>query len=630
MNKVKTERIGQLLEQARLLSTKPGCYLMKNEKGQIIYIGKAKNLKLRVQSYFQQGPKGVKTEMMVSHIRSFDFVLTDSEAEALVLENTLIKKHGPKYNIRLKDDKSYPYVVIDKEEPYPRLQYLRRIKRGPQKEVFGPFVVGSRISQVIKVLTKSFGLRDCSLYEFRSRKEPCLLFQMHQCSAPCVGKIEEDDYDRDLEMALQFLRGRGDQTLKAIEQRMEKAAENLSFELAAQLRDHLELLRGFLDEEKQRHAELKNGNESIDVVAYYHGEEGLDFALCMIRHGLMLGHKNFTFSKTELGDDLEEFVQSFLMDYYSSGHDTLPEKLIISKEQLGDEGLELLQSALRSLEKIQLRRPGREYHSLYELTFSQAHENQRYRLSQEETHQLALLKLQELLALPHKPKLLECYDVALFQGSSPTAAQIVFENARPKRESYRHFALEERPEGNNDFMMMREILTRRLKHGDYPDVFVVDGGLGQVNTFIRVLQEEKIEIPVVGIAKSRSKAKGSQFQSSKIEKSEERLIIPGRANPYPLSRCRPLMLLLTQMRDESHRFSRRLHHKKESKRIIRSWLDGVKGVGKKTSEKILSRDPLTPEQVSQLSVSELKMRWEIPEGTVRKIKAHAEELGLKS
>lgn len=618
IDKVKT----RLLEQARLLPTRPGCYLMKNKRQQIIYVGKAKNLKNRVQSYFQASVKSVKTEVMVGHIESFDFVMTETEVEALVLENNLIKQHSPKYNIRLRDDKSYPYVVINHEEPFPRLEYQRRVKRGPRKEVYGPFVVGSRISQVLKVLTKSFGLRDCSLHEFRSRKKPCLLYQMHQCHAPCVELISASEYARELELAASFLRGRGQETLKALEQRMLTAAEQERFELAAQLRDHLSLLTEFLAENQQKHAELERGDENLDVMAFYFGEGQMDVAVCLVRNGLMLGHKNFHFEMIESEDSLQDHILSFIMEYYTSSHDGLPEKLYLSDEQVSKENQALLEEGLKGIASVKVSAPPSKLASLWKLTYQQAHENQRFRFSQEEGIQLALIKLQELLKLKEKPKRIECFDVAIFQGGSPTAAQIVFENGRPKREAYRHYHLEERPEGNNDFAMMREILSRRLKHEDWPDLLIVDGGVGQVNSFLGVLKEAEVEMPVAGIAKAKTKR---GFSEEKVERSQERLIIPGRANPYILDKHPQLMKLIVQMRDEAHRFSRRLHHGKESKRVLSSWLDQVPGIGPQTKKKILSRWPLTQEQAALESVETLAERWELSVRQVKKIKDYLDQ-----
>jgi excinuclease ABC subunit C len=278
-----------------------------------------------------------------------------------------------------------------------------------------------------------------------------------------------------------------------------------------------------------------------------------------------------------------------------------------------------LQAGVKSLDAIKIKTPKATMEQLMSLTMTQAHENQRFRLSQEEGIQLAFLKLQELLQLKMKPKLLECYDVAIMQGSSPTAAQIVFDRGKPVREKYRHFNLEERPEGNNDFAMMKEILSRRLKYGELPDLFVVDGGLGQINSFLAVLREEKVEIPVIGIAKSRSKNKKESFQAKEIERSEERLIIPGRSNPYILSKCPPLLRMIVHMRDEAHRFSRRLHHKKEEKRLLRSWLDEVPGVGPKTRQTILQNLQYNQEQILSFKSEQLSLEWGVSVKIVKAI-----------
>lgn len=626
MDKVKTERIAlqkrELLEKARSLPTKPGCYLMKNTAGQIIYIGKAKSLKSRVMSYFQESQKSIKTEILVSHILNFEFFMTETEAEALVLENNLIKQHGPKYNIRLKDDKSYPYVVIDHGQPFPKLQYLRRVKREANKEVFGPFVTGSRISEVMKVLTKSFQLRDCSLREFYSRKEPCLLYQMKQCSAPCVQKISKEAYEKNLEMALQFLRGKPTETLDHIQLMMEEASELEQFELAAHLRDHKILLSEFLEEGRQRYAELPRGDENIDLIATHTGEYEVDMTITMVRNGLMLGHKNFHYPIVEMNLDFlepEEEIVRFLMDYYSSTHDSYPEKIYL---EITRERKDLLQEGLKTIGPMKVRRPTTLLQSMLRLTQDQALESQRFRLKNSESLHLAHTKLQELLNMSERPRRLECYDVAIFQGTSPTAAQIVFEEGRPVKEKYRHFHLEERPEGNNDFAMMTEIIERRIKHGDLPDIFIVDGGIGQVNMFLAVLRDFKISIPVVGIAKSKTKGGESQFQNAEVLKSEERLIIPGRSNPYILAKTPGLFRLIVQMRDEAHRFSRRLHHHQEKKRTFQSWLDEIEGVGDVTKKKIQSKIKYTQAEILEISVNQLALEWGISEKMIERIKDH--------
>lgn len=552
-------------EKAKLLPTKPGCYLMKNKDGQIIYVGKAKNLRARVTSYFNNSAKNAKTSILVSHILDFDFIMTTSDAESFVLENTLIKKHTPKYNIRLKDDKSYPYVVINHNEPFPRLEFIRRVKRGKGIEVFGPFVTGSNVWDIINILRKSFCLRDCKLSDFKTRKEPCLLYQMKQCSAPCVGKINAEEYEKDLVFARDMFSGSGLKTIRELEKRMHTAAENEEFEKAAQIRDDLNVLGEFANNFKQENAEHAD-EKNLDIVAYYQGEIEIDISIYMMRNGVLLGHKNFNFSNLDVVETLEDLVLNFLFQYYSTTYDSLPQLIVT---QMNPECNEMLETAMLTLDKnIRVRAPLKKYDSFLNLTRDHAFEQQRVRLLHEDSVYVGLNKLKDLLGLKERPVVLECYDVAIFQGSSPTASQIVFHDGKPDKKNYRYYHLEERPEGNNDFAMMRELIVRRSDNGSLPDVFIVDGGLGQVNIFKEALKELSIPIPVVGIAKSKVVRTKEGFKNEDIKRSEERLIIPGRTNPYMLNQNRSLYKIIVQMRDEAHRFSRKLHHKEETKRVI--------------------------------------------------------------
>lgn len=560
-----TNTLVKLEEKAKLLPTKSGCYLMKNKNDQIIYVGKAKNLKARVLSYFNLSAKNPKTEILVSHIVDFDFIMTDTDAEAFVLENNLIKKHAPKYNIRLKDDKSYPYVVINHGEPFARLEYIRKVKRSSKLEVFGPFVTGSNVGEVLRVLTKVLNLRDCSLTEFKKRKEPCLLFQMKQCSAPCVGKISEENYAKDLSLAIDLFKSSGKKVQKYFEQKMFEASEAEEFERAASLRDNLGLLNNFITHFRQENAEM-NDVKNVDVVAFYQGEEEVDISIYMVRNGLLLGHKNFSFSNLDLTEEVEDEVLNFLFQYYAETFDLLPDVIIT---QFSNDVNEEFETALKNVqEKIQVKSPGNKYQSLLDLTRDHAFEQQRVRLLNQESVYVGLNKLKDLLGLRERPVILECYDIAIFQGKSPTAAQIVFHDGKADKKAYRHYTLQERPEGNNDFAMMKELITRRLDNGKLPDVFIVDGGLGQVNVFREVLKEFHIPIPVVGIAKSKVLKGKESFKQVEIKRSEERLIIPERKNPYFLNQNKSLFKIIIQMRDEAHRFSRRLHHHHETKRVL--------------------------------------------------------------
>lgn len=555
----------KLEDKAKLLPTKPGCYLMKNKDDQIIYVGKAKNLRSRVQSYFNGSVKSPKTDILVSHIVDFDFIMTTSDAESFVLENTLIKKHTPKYNIRLKDDKSYPYVVINTNEPFPRLEFLRRVKRGKGVEVYGPFVTGSNIWDIIRILTQSFSLRDCKLSDFKKRKEPCLLYQMKQCSAPCVGKINDSDYERDLNFARDLFSGSGVKTIRELEKRMIQAAEDEEFEKAALIRDNLNKLIEFANNFKQENAEHKD-ERNLDIVAYYQGEIEVDLSIYMMRNGVLLGHKNFNFSNLDIIEGVEDLILNFLFQYYSSTYDSPPELVVTHMSQ---EANDMLEEAMGTLFKnIRVRSPQKKYDSFINLTRDHAFEQQRVRMLHEDSVYVGLNKLKDLLGLRERPVVLECFDVAIFQGTSPTASQIVFHDGKPDKKNYRYYHLEERPEGNNDFAMMKELITRRSDNGNLPDVFIVDGGQGQVSMFREVLKEVNIAVPVIGIAKSKVIRSKEGFKNEDIKKSEERLIIPGRSNPYMLNQNRSLYKIIVQMRDEAHRFSRKLHHKEEKKRIF--------------------------------------------------------------
>ncbi len=593
---VKTPRTEELLKKAQGLPQKPGCYLMKRGDGGIIYVGKALNLKSRVSSYFNNSSKTLKTELLVSHITDFDFLITESEAEALILENNLIKKYSPKYNIRLKDDKSYPYVMVDLEEPFARLLYVRKPKRGKKTLLYGPFPEGSNISQVLRILRKSFLLRDCSNHEFRTRKEPCLLYQMKQCTAPCVEKVSSAEYQVQLDAALSFFEGKGKKALEVLKAKMFEASDKEEFEQAAMLRDYIATLEAFVGQDIQENVELEGGKKDVDIVAWYQGETELDVSLYMIRNNLLLGHKNFDFLRADFAEEESDELCRYLMQYYTSGEDSLPQSIVLD---LPEEKRELLNKALGN---IDVRGPGRKYDGLVKLAFEQAKGMQELRLKTEASVYVGLNRLKDLLSLSERPKTLECYDIAIFQGTSPTASQIVFYEGRPEKKAYRHYHLETKPEGNNDFAMMKEVLSRRLKHGNLPDVFIVDGGLGQVNVFLEVLKEEGIDLPVVGIAKARTE-----------KKTEERLVIPGRMNPFILNKCRPLFRIVTQMRDEAHRFSRRLHHKEESERLFSSFLDEIKGINAKRKQEIMSRLEDTWEDLAKLRIEDLQESLDLSE-----------------
>lgn len=593
----------ELLDKANSLPQAPGCYLMKDKNGRVIYVGKAKKLKSRVVTYFNQSVKGLKTDFMVSHVHDFDFIVTRSDAESFVLENNLIKEQAPKYNFRLRDDKSYPYVQVNWNEDFPRLEYVRRPKKGRGKELLGPYPHGSNISMIMRILTKSFGLRDCSLSEFNSRKTPCLLHQMKQCSAPCVGLRSKEEYEGDIGNAIGFFQGpvKAKRTIQKLQERMLNYAENEEYEMAGIIRDNITLLSEFLEKSHDQQVENLHSDKNIDVWSYWNGPEEVDISIYMIRAGLLLGQKNFNFVKSELIEELEDEILQKIVQYYSDPEEMNPDILVLDFEE---ETLEDVKPALATFGEMKVQGLSKKYYPLIEMTRKHAEETQRVRIANADSVYMGLHKLKDLLGMKERPRVLECYDVAIWQGQSPTASQIVFEEGKANKRKYRYYHLETRPEGNNDFAMMREVISRRADNGELPDVFVIDGGIAQVNTVCAVLREMNLEVPVVGIAKSKDLTSGD-LRATEVVRSEERLIIPGRSNPYILAKCPPLFKIIVSMRDEAHRFSRKLHHKAESKRILSTWLDEVKGLGEEGKKKVLSQLSMTQEELKDYTVTDL-------------------------
>jgi excinuclease ABC subunit C len=596
---------------------------MRDKNGRVIYVGKAKKLKSRVISYFNKSAKGLKTEYMVGHVENFDFIITRSDAESFVLENNLIKEHAPKYNIRLRDDRSYPYVQVNWNEPFPRLEYIRRPKKAKGKEFFGPYPTGSNISMIMRVLTKSFGLRDCSLSEYKSRKTPCLLYQMRQCSAPCVGLIDEKSYEELLNTAMGFFQGpiKARRAIHFLEEKMNQYADNEEFEMAAIIRDHILLLQEFLQNSYDQKVESLQTDKNIDVWSYCNGSEEVDMSVYMIRSGLLLGHKNFNFVKGELIEEIDEEILSKIVQYYADPEEITPQIVVLDFEE---SEISAMTEALKTFGVDKVLGLSKKYQPLIEMSRKHAEETQRVRMANLDSVFIGLNKLKDLLGLKERPRILECYDVAIWQGKSPTASQIVFEEGKADKAKYRYYHLEELPEGNNDFAMMREVITRRIGHGNLPDVLVIDGGVAQVNTVTAVLNELKISLPVVGIAKSKDLTTGN-LRATEVVKSEERLVIPGRLNPYILTKCPSLFKIIVSMRDEAHRFSRKLHHKAESRRVLSTWVDEVKGLGEEGKKKVLANLSMTQKELKEYSVNDLMNYFGLKSPQAKALRAYLHE-----
>ncbi|MBC7692435.1 MAG: excinuclease ABC subunit C [Methylotenera sp.] len=580
-----------LLAQARDASQSPGVYLMKDEHGGVLYVGKAKNLKNRVSSYFQKGPHEVsRTEMLVNRVHRFDVILTETEAEALILECTLIKKHKPKFNVRLKDDKAYPYLKVQMSESYPRIEWTRRVRRDGAR-YFGPFPSAWSARQVMRLLTESFQLRDCSDNTFRHRSRPCILYQMGKCTAPCVGKISQDQYKELIAQSVAVLEGKLSRITDELRKGMEDSAEREEYEEAASYRDQLQNLELITATQV---ADEAGSDRNRDVVGIARKDANAHGALLQIRGGRMIAVRHFHLQNTDPSQTDAEILYDFLAQYYVSA-DIAADKAEQESQDAVEKGEEGNFGAggpaiVRPSEVLLAECP--EDPELLEKTLgvgvrvaetpkdhqllNVAKTNATYALEQslKKTggHGInALEEVQEKLHLPKLPTRIECYDISNTQGDESVASRVVFIDGAPDKNLYRRYKIKT-VIGANDFASMKEVLGRRFgEHNaaeELPDLVVVDGGKGQLAQAVAIMDELNVQgVGVVGLAKARTE---SDFKSSEVKSSFERIFIPNRKNPIPLLPHTPAYKLLTHVRDEAHRFAITYHRLLRSKKSLKS------------------------------------------------------------
>ena len=589
-----------LLTTAKELTTAPGCYLMKDEGGVILYVGKAKNLKNRVTSYFQPVVHEIgRIELLVQRIRSFETILTETESEALILECTLIKKHKPKFNIRLKDDKTYPYLKIRMDESAPRIEWTRRVLRDGAR-YFGPFPSSYSARTVLGLINESFKLRDCSDNTFRHRTRPCILYQMERCSAPCVGIISSEDYRATLQDVTRVLEGKDERLTTDLRSKMQSAAEDENYELAALYRDQLQSLE--LITATQGVNEAGSG-KNRDAVSIARAEGDGHAVVLQVRRGKLIAVRHFHLQNVDATWSDEELLGDFLGQYYltdSAGSKTgePPAPVHLSEnisEETDAEGRLFLGDGSRATEILLEHVPpdstlleqtlgasflasGPELTPVDRQILNVAQANAKHGLEiarrKNAGHGIqALEEVQEKLQLPKLPHRIECYDISNTQGEDPVASRVCFIDGAPDKNLYRRYQIKT-VVGSNDFAMMREVLGRRFARRDdraeedLPDLVVVDGGKGQLSQAVAILDELEVQgVAVVGLAKARTE---SDFQKSEVKSSMERIFIPGRKNPVALMPHTRAYKLLVHVRDEAHRFAITYHRKLRSKRSLRS------------------------------------------------------------
>ncbi len=563
---------------------------MKSQGDKIIYVGKAKNLRNRVRSYFNDSKDhSPKTKLLVTHILEVEFILTKTEVEAFLLEASLIKKHRPKYNIRLKDDKSYPYIKLSWADEFPRIYLARKVKRDGS-HYFGPYTSGASVHETIRFLNRTFKIRDCTDSIFKSRKRPCMTFQIGRCTAPCVGLISKDDYRADIEGAKSFLKGQDKKVAKELKARMLKSAAEERFELAARLRDSVNAIQAILQKQAVINA---NSDKDQDAVGYFGDERGCLIETVHIRQGRVLGTRAHFFPLLDPADpqeDVREWLVSFLNQYYDEN--IIPEEVLLPAE-IGSDLVKLMEAVLheRSGQKVNVRYATDEKgRALVEMANRNAKVHFEKYVTKSEEKKRGLEEIQHRLGLPELPLRIECFDISNFQGAESVASQVVFEDGVPSKENYRRYKIKT-VEGSNDYASMKEVLTRRFAHSEYddPQLIVIDGGKGQLGVAIKVLEEiGRTSIPVVGLAKARTLG---DFTDQEVKSSEERFFLPGRVNPVLFKSNAEAYHILVGIRDEAHRFAITYHRKLREATSLESELDMVVGLGEKRKKDLLRAFP---------------------------------------
>lgn len=551
-------------EKLKLLPDSPGVYIMKDDHGRIIYVGKAIVLKNRVRQYFQNNRSHTpKVRAMVSHVADFEIIMTHSEVEALILECNLIKKHRPRYNISLKDDKSYPYVKVTVNEEYPRVFLTHRVQKDGAR-YFGPYTNVTAVHESLKLLRRLFPLRTCRHLQER----PCLEYHIRRCLAPCAGKVTKEEYAAMIRAVLLFLEGRTEDVESELSQRMAKAAEAYHFEVAARLRDQLQAVRKVA--EKQN---IVTGSGNQDAVGMARSEVGVCVQIFFIRAGKMIGREHFLLQGSEEESD-EDILTAFLQQYYHRAT-FIPQEVLLPLELPAAER-ELLEAFLQEKKRqgrVSLLCPKRgTKHDIVAMAAGNAEkylsdEAARIKRANEQTLG-AVEELGRYLGLKTPPNRMECFDISHIQGSETVASMVVFEGGLPKKSDYRRFKIRSTEGKPDDFLSMREVTTRRyvgLPEDELPDLIVIDGGKGQLSSALEIIRGAgHKDVPVVGLAK--------QF---------ELVFTEGNPEPVVLPRHSQALYLIQRIRDEAHRFAITYHRKLRGKRNLVSVLDHIVGIGPK-------------------------------------------------
>ena len=558
-----------------------GVYLFKDRRGRVIYVGKAKNLRARMRSYVNAGDNRYQVRFLMDRAADFDTLVTATETEALILENNLIKQYKPRYNIKLKDDKSYLSVKVTTRDDWPRVLVTRKIVRDGNTYL-GPYASAASLRESIDTIRKVFPLRTCSDAVFRNRSRPCLEYQIKRCMAPCVLEVDREDYERHLEGAMQLLDGKTEVLVRELTARMHAAATEERYEDAARLRDRIAAVSKVAERQKV----VTHGGGDRDVFGLYREGGFVEAQVLLVRSGKLVSHHAYQFEDHELPD--EEVLSSLTARFYE-GDRFVPDEVLLPIEMEGMDALADYLGGLRG-RRVSVLVPQRgDKRRLIEMAVENAAHGFRERNDETARREKTLAELQKRLGLASVPKRIECFDISHSQGDSVVASMVAFDEGVPDKNGYRRYKLRE-VQRNDDFAAMKEILSRRLARGKaeggLPDLMVIDGGKGQLAMAVAAMEELEGEgVELCSLAKDHVT---SDVTGTEIEHSEERVFRPGRSNPVALRRNSSALFLLQQLRDEAHRFAITFHRELRSKRRLRSSLDDIDGIGPARRRALLS------------------------------------------
>ena len=592
----------QIEEELKKLPAKPGVYLMHDEKDEIIYVGKAVSLKNRVRQYFQSSRnKGAKIEQMVTHIARFEYIITDSELEALVLESNLIKEHRPKYNTMLKDDKSYPFIKVTVQEAYPRVLFARRMKKDKNR-YFGPYTSAGAVKDVIELVRKLYGVRSCnrSLPRDFGKDRPCLYYHMKQCAGPCTGEVSQEEYKEKISKVIRFLNGDFQETIDQLTEKMAQASEEMRFEDAAECRDLIRSIRMIGERQKI----TAYGEEDRDIIAAAMDEspdlrdQDAVVQVFFMRGGKLIGRDHF-YLKVGRGDTRSQVLSSFLKQFYA-GTPFIPREIMLQTQVEDAEVIEEWLSSRRK-QRVHIVVPQKgTKEKLVELAWENAKmvlDKDRERMKREEGRTIgAVREVESWLGLSDISRM-EAFDISNISGFESVGSMVVYEKGRPKRSDYRKFRIKS-VQGPNDYASMEEVLTRRFTHessGEFdsfarmPDLLLMDGGKGQVNIALGVLERLGLRIPVCGMVKDdHHRTRGLYYNNTEI----------------PIDTDSEGFRLITRIQDEAHRFAIEYHRSLRSKGQVHSVLDDIPGIGERR-RKALMRRFRSVEKIRDASLEEL-------------------------